>query len=627
MKEDVDRRLMGGDSTNNQETTAGVLAGGQKAWRIRPPISQAARHALAPFPPLQAQLLVNRGITSPSLARAFLSGQPLSHDPFALPGMEAAVQRVRGALQRKEPVAVFGDFDVDGVSAAALLATALRPLGCQVIPYIPHRIDEGHGLSLQAVQQLAAQGVRLLITVDCGVSSAEEIAAAARAGMDTIVTDHHLPPARLPPALAIVDPRLPDSRYPFPDLTGAGLALKLAQALYDVTPVPTVAHSRPVGTLFTLAALGTIADVAPLLDENRSIVRQGLDYLTSAPSPGLSALMRSAQLEGRTIDTEAVGWVLAPRLNASGRIDDAVISYRLLTTQSPQEAQSLAQVLEQQNRQRQEMTEEAYQKAKALLAIGEGGLREGSSFGASLNEDRASLKEDKEVEALLMVGDASFSPGVIGLVAGRLAEEFARPAVVVSLAEKTSRGSCRSVPWFNIGRALYQVADEIGGFARHGGHAQAAGFTVETPRLPRLRQALLRLARASLGQAFGTDSPAAEPPPPCLDVDLELPLGALPKEVYYQVQALAPFGPGNPEPVFLSRGVQVAGVRPLGANGKHLRLNLRDRGVAWSAVAFSQAERLPRGAAQLDIVYVVEVDRWAGQESLQLRVLDFRVTG
>ncbi len=577
-------------------TEALLPSNSRKAWRVRPALPAAARSALNRHPPLLAQLLYNRGLDGDASARAFLSHQPLSHDPFALPGMEAAVQRLQQALERRETIAVFGDFDVDGLSATALLATALRPLGCQVIPYIPHRVDEGHGLSMTAVERLAAQGVRLVVTVDTGISSYDEIAAATRAGMDTIVTDHHLPPDRLPPALAVVDPHLPESAYPFAALTGAGMALKLAQALSAVRSP--AAGVEPA--LLSLASLGTIADVAPLLDENRSIVRQGLAHLTKSPSPGLEALVRWSRLEGRTIDTEAVGWQLAPRLNASGRVDHAETSYRLLTTQSRQEAEVLAEALELQNRQRQEMTEVAHQRAKSLLEVG------------AMHES-----------PLLMVGDPSFSPGIIGLVAGRLAEEFARPAVVVNIGEDYSRGSCRSTPWFNIGRALYQVEGEVGGFVRHGGHAQAAGFTVETRRLPLLRQALVGLARETLDSAFGP----AHTGGPWIDVDAELPLGSLPKNVFQLVQMLAPFGAGNPQPLFLSRGVRVVEVRPLGAGGKHLRLKLRDGGVTWSAIAFGQAEGFPAGATGLDVVYAVETDRYGPAQSLQLRVLDMRAAG
>ena len=503
------------------------------------------------------------------------------------PGWRQRSPRLKRALERNERIAVFGDFDVDGVTATALLARALKSLGSDILPYIPHRVKEGHGLTLQAVQTLADWNVDLLITVDCGVTSYDEIAAAARAGIDTIVTDHHLAPEGPPPACAVVDPQLSDSLYPFPGLTGVGLALKLDQGLYQSIGWDD-AHWQ--SQLLPLAALGTVADVAPLLDENRSIVRQGLQELSRAPTPGLKAMMRSARLEGRVPDTETIGWVLAPRLNAAGRMDHANVSYQLLVTDSDEEAARLARTLEEQNRERQRLTSEAQEKAKTLV----------------------------EVEPLLMVGDPSFTPGIIGLVAAKLVEEFHRPAVVVSLGQDVSRGSCRSVPEFDIGGALHQVAASMGGLIRHGGHPQAAGFTVSTAELPTLRQRLVSLARDTLGE---------EALQPRLDIDLEMPLGSLPRDVYRIIGDLAPFGVGNPLPVFLSRNAQLVDSRLLGADGRHLRLKLADQGVMWNAVAFRQAANLPSGAKALDVVYTIGIDYWGGEETLRLNVLDFRVVG
>jgi single-stranded-DNA-specific exonuclease len=323
--------------------------------------------------------------------------------------MEVAVDRIKSALERGERIAVFGDFDVDGVTATALLARALKPLGSQILPYIPHRVEEGHGLSLRVVERLTREGVDLLITVDCGVTSYEEVRAASRAGIDTIITDHHLAPDGGPDACAVVDPRLNGSHYPFPYLTGAGLAWKLAQAVYASLGRAAELEGQP---LMSLAALGTIADVGPLVDENRSIVRGGLQELGRRPTPGLSALMRSARQDGHPPDTETVGWYLAHRLNAAGRVGHADTSYRLLVTDSPEEAAGLVGTLETQNRQRQELTAAAQEKAKGLV----------------------------ELEPLIMVGDASFLPGIIGLVASRLVDEFGRPAVVVSVDGEVSLG-------------------------------------------------------------------------------------------------------------------------------------------------------------------------------------------
>ncbi len=560
---------------------------GRKEWRFRPRVPGSVRSSLGGYSPLLAQLLYNRGVTDSQQAFAFLSTETVSHDPFQLPGMETAVHRLRQALDHGERIAIFGDFDVDGVSATALLSRALRSLGSEAIAYIPHRVDEGHGLSLRAVAALARQNVGLLVTVDCGVTSHGEIDAAAKAGMDTIVTDHHLPDSELPNACAVVDHQLPGSVYPFPHLTGAGLALKLVQAMCASAGKDVTQLGQP---LLSLATLGTIADVAPILGENRSIVRQGLRELGHAPAIGLRALMRSSRLEGQSVDAEDVAWRLAPRLNASGRMDHAMVSYRLLATESEEDAASLASTLEQQNRDRQDQTQVAQRQAKGMV----------------------------ELEPLLMVSDPSFSPGIIGLVAARLVDEFSRPAVVVSEGLEISRGSCRSTPDFNIGSALQQVAPGVGGFVAYGGHPRAAGFTVETSRLPALRKALVALA----GDVVGDD-----PPPPALDIDAELPLGSLPRDVYGEIQRLAPFGAQASAPVFLSRNVQVAWVRPMGATGNHLRLQLRDGGVTWSAVAFGQGANFPGGAGALDVVYSVEIDRWGATETLRLRVLDMRAAG
>ena len=559
------------------------------AWHVRPGAPAEIQAALtrSGYSPLLAQLLYNRGISTPDQAQSFLSHESVSHDPWALPGMESAVDRIKGALERKERIAVFGDFDVDGITATALLTRALKPLGSQVRPYIPHRVEEGHGLSLHAVQLLAGESVDLLITVDCGVTSHEEVRAASRAGIDTIITDHHLAPDGGPDACAVVDPRLSGSNYPFPYLTGAGLAWKLAQAVYSSLGRTAELEGQP---LMSLAALGTIADVGPLVDENRSIVRDGLKELGERPTPGLRALMRSARQDGHPPDTETVGWYLAPRLNAAGRMAHADTSYQLLVTDSPAEAASLVGVLETQNRQRQELTAAAHEKAKGLV----------------------------ELEPLIMVGDASFLPGIIGLVASRLVDELGRPAVVLSVGDEVSRGSCRSVAEFDIGSALHEVAASMDGFIAHGGHPQAAGFTIATDSVPELRQRLVEIARQAMGDEVSS---------PRLDIDMELPLGSLPRDVYRLAGELAPCGEANPQPVFLSRGVQVTSMRSFGADGAHLSLNLRDGGVTWSAVAFRQGGKVPNGTGLVDVVYTVGIDRWNGQETLRLGVLDIRASG
>lgn len=555
-------------------------------WRVRPAVPQEIARPMmdSGLTPILCQLLYNRGFHSPDHAQAFLSTDEVSHDAALLPGMEQAVERLRRAVRDQERVAVFGDFDVDGITGTAIMARALTSLGVEVIPYIPHRVEEGHGLNTDAVSYLAAQGATLLVTVDTGVTAFAEAAAAQDLGVDVIITDHHLAPDGIPDACAVVDPRLPDSMYPFPYLTGAGLAYKLCEALLQSFNSN---GQEQLGTLISLAALGTVADVAPLLDENRSLVRRGLEELARSSSTGLQAMFRTARIEDVSFDTETIGWVLAPRINAAGRLDHADASYRLLVTNDAEEAEGLAMQLEQQNRDRRTMTAEAYEKARSLV----------------------------EPAPLIMVGDESFSPGIIGLVASRLAEEFHRPAVVLSLGPDVSRGSCRSIPEFDIGSALYEVAPEVKGMLKFGGHPQAAGFTVVTSSVDSLRRRLTSVAHEALSDR------ALQPR---LDIDVELPLRDLPRDIYPTVQRLAPFGAANPAPLFLSRNVQLMSNRQIGSNGDHKLLKLKENGITWDAIAFGNGSRLPEGIDKVDVVYTVEIDRWKSHQTLRLNVKDVR---
>ena len=555
-------------------------------WRVRPAVPQEIARPLmdSGLTPILSQLLYNRGLHSPDQALAFLSTDEVSHDAALLPGLQQAVERLRRAVRDQERVAVFGDFDVDGITGTAIMARALTSLGIEVIPYIPHRVDEGHGLNTDAVSYLAAQGATLMVTVDTGVTAFAEVAAAQDMGVDVIITDHHLAPEGAPDACAIIDPRLPDSTYPFPHLTGAGLAYKLCKALLQSFDS---SAEEQVGTLLSLAALGTVADVAPLLDENRSLVRRGLEELARSSSTGLQAMFRTARIEDVSFDAETIGWVLAPRLNAAGRLDHADASYRLLVTNDAGEAEGLAQQLEQQNRDRRTMTTEAYEKARSLV----------------------------EPAPLIMVGDESFSPGIIGLVASRLAEEFHRPAVVLSLGPDVSRGSCRSIPEFDIGSALHEVAPMVEGMLRFGGHPQAAGFTIVTSSLDSLQRRLTSVAEEALSDQVLQ---------PRLDIDVELPLRDLPRDIYPTMQRLAPFGAANPAPLFLSRNVQLMSNRQIGSNGDHSLLKLKENGIIWDAIAFGNSCRLPEGIDKVDVVYTVEVDRWRSHETLRLNVKDVR---
>jgi len=495
--------------------------------------------------------------------------------------MHQAVARIYQALLSGENIAVYGDFDTDGITATALLVQGLSLLNCKATPYIPHRLTEGYGLKIAALENLYRQGISLVITVDCGITGLREVKRAKRMGLDVIITDHHTPPATLPPANAVIDPKLPDSNYPFSELSGAGVALKLLQALFRG-----IGKEAQLNGLMDLVALGTVADMMPILGENRYLVREGLKLINTSPRLGLKEMVTQFGLNIMNLDTESISWVIAPRLNAAGRLEHAMGSYKLLMTDSPQEAQALARWLEQKNTERQRLTTKALAKAREqVLAQG--------------------------ISPLLIAGDRDFPVGIAGLVASRLSEEFYRPAVVIKIGDRISGGSCRSIPEFNIILALTQCSSL---FTHFGGHSQAAGFTLLTRNLPRLQQALLQLATTQLD---GVDLR------PKVDIDAEVTLSDLGGDTFPTIQKLAPFGRGNPLPTFLTRRVEVVDCRTMGDNADHLRLKLKQDSTVWDGVAFRLGNYFSEVSFLLDIVYNLEVDRWGGEETLRLNILDF----
>jgi len=550
-------------------------------WQMPPSAEQLA--GVGNIPPLMAQLLYNRGIADPAQVEAFLAAdERLLGDPFLLPDMEKAVARTYRALLSGETIAIYGDFDADGITATALLTQGLSSLGGKAIPYIPHRIEEGYGLNHAALESLYREGVTLVITVDCGISAAPEVERAQSRGLDIVITDHHTVPQKMPPALATVDPKRADSLYPFPDLAGVGVAFKLLQGL-----LRSIGKERDLDQLLDLVALGTVADMAPLLGENRYLVKRGLEVLNSANRLGLSEMMRCAGRSLGSIDPQTISWILGPRLNAAGRLDHAIISYDLLSTSSPEEAQRLANSLERKNAERQRLSEMVLAKAREkLIAMGTD-------------------------SPLLMVGSEDYPSGVVGVVAGRLVEEFYRPIVVFELGKELSRGSSRSIPEFDIIAALTQCSDLL---SRFGGHPMAAGFTVPTENLIHLQERLAEIAASQLAKLDLR---------PLITIDAELPLSSLQGRAFHMMQQLAPFGCANPLPTFLSRGVKVMEYRSVGAGGQHLRLKLREGNVTWDGVAFRMGHLIDEGTPHLDIVYNLEVDRWRGEEMLQLNILDF----
>ncbi len=555
-------------------------------WKVCPPAPSEYFTQLKDLPPFLAQCLYNRGLRTAEEARSFLEGQE-EGTPFRLLGMNQAVARLRLALRQGERIAVYGDFDADGVAATALLTQVLTALGGQVTPYIPHRVDEGYGLNVAALDKLADQGCRLVVTVDCGARAVQEVSHAKRLGLEVIITDHHSASEELPPALAMINPKQRGCPYPFKELSGAGVAFKLAQALLRVEKqMPLFGRKAPLGEedLLDLVALGTVADLSPLRGENRSLVKRGLEVLNRSPRPGIAALSAISSLRPSSITARTIGYMLGPRLNAAGRIADAMSSYRLLSTVSPLEAQELAQELEEKNQKRQSLTQETLERAREEIAGQEG-------------------------EPILIAKHEGYPCGIIGLVAHRLCEEHYRPAVVMELREGECRGSARSILEFDIAAALDQCQDLL---VKYGGHSLAAGFTVKNEALPALEDRLRALAA---GQLSGLDLN------PILSIDAQLPLTALVPEIFAISQSLEPLGPANPPPLLLSQGVEVREGRLVGEG--HLLLTLTDGRVVWDAIAFGrgrEAERLPR---YVDIVYTPVVDRWQ-EERLRLQVEDFR---
>ncbi len=551
-------------------------------WNLLPPAPAQYLTNTSGLPPLIAQLLYNRGVTEPSRIRAFLTGDKcLSGNPFLLPDIHQATTRIYRALLSGEKIAIYGDFDVDGITGTALLVQGLSSLGGKVIPYIPHRLTEGYGLKTSTLENLQQQGISLVITVDCGITAIPEVEKAQKKGLDIVITDHHTPLPEIPPAVAAVDPKLPHSKYPFSELTGVGVAFKLLQAL-----LKGMGKEKQADELMDLVALGTIADIAPLLGENRYLVKQGLKLINADPRPGLRELIAQTNLTIGSIDSESVSWVLAPRLNAAGRLAHAMTSYKLLMTDSTQEARQLSIWLDKKNTERQKLTTTTLNKAREqILAQG--------------------------ISSLLIADDKDYPIGIAGLVAGRISDEFYRPTIVIRTGDRTSSGSCRSIPEFNIIQALNQCSSLLTQF---GGHSQAAGFTLPTENLARLRQHLSQLATTQLE---GVDLQ------PQLDIDAEVVLPDLAGDTFQAIQRLAPFGCGNPSPTFVSRRVEVVDCRTMGNNEDHLRLKLKQGDTIWNGVGFRLGEHLTEVSSPLDMVYNLEIDKWSGEERLRLNLLDF----
>ena len=562
-------------------------------WLVDPETAQAALDRYHGIPPLVAALFHRRGI-SPGDAAAFLHDRSRAlADPFLLAGMADAVARIRDAHARSEKICIYGDYDADGMTAQAVLLTAFRAWHfSDICTYTPHREREGYGLHDAALAELARDGVRVIVAVDCGIGDVDAVARVRAAGVDVIVVDHHTVPAIIPAAAAVINPHLPTSAYPFRDLAGVGVAYALVRALAASGAPFGRPEADTLNTLLAFVAIGTVADVVPLSGENRILVQAGLRALRQTRHPGLLALCERAGIPVPTLDAGHISYGIAPRLNAPGRVRGVEDAYRLLAPASAVEARMAALALDEANRARQTETRRAIAEATAMV-----------ESGRLIETDR-----------VLMLGDASWSIGIVGLVAAKLVERYHRPALVYARGEAVSRGSARSIAAFDIVAALEAHAPLL---MHYGGHPRAAGFTIETDHIAALHAALRTHATSLSEEDFL----------PTLRLDGRLDHADVSLAAYTAIAALAPFGHGNAEPLFLVPRVRVLDARRVGGDGAHLTFTIAlDTGESVRCIAFGMGAREGELSAmrEADLAATLQRDVWRGDERLQLRVKDFR---
>jgi len=530
--------------------------------------------------PIVARLLCQRGFSDPEAAARFLNPSlDHLHDPMLLADMGVAVDRILAAIAARERIAIHGDYDVDGITSTVILRRALELLGADVVHFLPERLKDGYGLQPAAIERLQADGVALVISVDCGIRGADAARRARELGVDLIITDHHEPDAELPPALAVINPKRADCTYPDKYLAGVGVALKLVQALCRRAN-----RDAWLPGFIKVAAIGTLADVVPLVGENRVIAKLGLDLLTKGPHKvGLRALLEVSGLTGKTIDSYHVGFMLAPRVNAAGRMSTPDIAARLLLAADEGLADDL---------RRQEEEAEILAAAKKIVTT----------------------DPDVGARSVLVVAGDGWHRGVIGIVASKLVDAFHRPAIVLSIEDGIAHGSCRSIPKFDMLGALERSAHL---FTRFGGHRQAAGLTLDASRIKELRRAVNDVADETLGP---------DDLMPRLRIDADLTFRGITGGVAAGLAALAPFGAGNPRPVFAARGVQIIdGPRTL--KERHLKMALKQDGRVFRAIAWRAAERQEALGDQrtIDVAFSLEQNQYNGEMFVELNIADFRL--
>ncbi len=556
-----------------------------KIWQVGNQIPESVSATLSAYSPVLRQLLYNRNIFTAEEAEKFIHPELTSPDPFLLLDMNKAVDRILHAIRTSQTIAVYGDYDADGVTATVLLTEALIEFGAHVVPYIPNRFDEGYGLNVEALDMLAANDIQLVVTVDCGIRSIREVEHAKTLNMDLIITDHHDPTDTLPPADAIVCPKRIADPYPEKMLSGVGLAYKLVEAL--------TAHTGIVLDLsrwLDLVALGTVADIVPLLGENRKFVALGLNEIHKGKRLGLRALCGAAGLQDIQILTARdIGFMIAPRINAAGRLESASLALDLLLCDDIDQAAQLAQHLDDLNRQRQSMTK-------------------------LIQENAESMADEEKNDNLLFAMSEEFNMGIVGLAASRLVDTHYRPAIVGAIGEEFTRASCRSIPELHITWALDQVSDLL---VQHGGHAMAAGFTVKNSNIELLYARLSEVIRTQLEE---------KELKPVLHADMEIKLSELRPSVLDDIANLEPCGQENPPVYFVSKNLWVKGCRVMGRDQTHLKLTISDGKITYDAVAFGKGEWAKNMPAKVDLLYAFEKNSFNGRIQLQLHVLDLKAS-
>lgn len=540
----------------------------------------------ANVPSIIARVMLNRGIDSKTAALAFFRTElERMNDPFLMADMKAAVKRLSTAILRKEKMLIYGDYDVDGITGTALLKLALRHLGVEVPHYIPDRLRDGYGITRRGIDLAKEQGATLIVSVDCGVSANDEVAYARELGIDFIVCDHHQPGPQLPRAAALLNPKRSDCPYPFKELAGVGVAFKLLQALF----LHLEGNIEELYRHLDLVAVGSTADIVPLVYENRIFVKAGLERINQTDSVGLRALLQVCGLAIGTINTGNIVFILAPRINAVGRMGDANRAVTLLTTNDATQAMEIARVLEMENRERRSVDDETYREALHMI------------------ETQCDPANDR----IFVLQKEAWHTGVIGIVASRVVEKFYRPTIMISTQNGMGKGSARSIPGFDLYKALQECESHLTAF---GGHKYAAGMSLKTENLAALRAQLQTVAARMLTPELLT---------PRLLLDGEIRLSEIDQRFMKFLNALAPYGPQNMRPAFVSRGVRVVG-NPQIVGNNHLRFNVAQDDRRLDCIGFNLGELRPRllNGGEIDLAYLVEENTWQGRTTIQLRVKD-----